>query len=875
MTKQNSLWQLLLRIHGITYSSTVYQITVKVEDNGVGGIKTTVSVNNGATASTLNFTNTYEVSGDAYETVVLGGHKTLTGKDLVDGAFRFELYAADTSFTAGELLLATRNVNGRYAFALEYTDTDIGKTFYYVVKEENAGKTINGITYSSTVYQVTVKVEDNGQGGIKTTVTVNNNVGATALDFTNVYKIADDAATSIELRGHKYLMGQTLVDGAFTFELYSTDASFAANGTPKTAKNEHGRYTFTLNYTAADAGKTFYYVVKEANAGKTINGIAYSSTVYQITVKVEDDGHGGIKATATVNNGATNITLDFTNTYAINNDASADVVLSGNKTLTGKDLVDGAFTFELYSTDAKFTVNGTPKTATNVNGKFSFTLNYTAADAGKTFYYVVKEANGSQTVNGVTYSSAVYQITVKVEDNGVGGIKTTVTVSNGASASALNFTNAYAIDPDAKASVTISGNKTLLGKDLVDGAFTFELYKTADKDFVIGDYPSTATNVNGKYSFTLNYTAADAGKTFYYAVKEANAGQTIDGITYSSTIYHVTVKVEDNGQGGIKATASVNNDATISTLNFTNVYALSSGASANVILSGNKTLTGKDLIDGEFAFQLYATGADFVASGEHKTTNNINGKFAFALNYTSADAGKTFYYVVKEANAGQTIDGITYSSTVYQVTVKVEDNGQGGIKVTATADGGVALDALNFVNEYKTADDAKAITAIRGNKTLVGRELVEYEFAFLLYSANSDFTVGSGTAPVRVQNSADGSFMFEDLTFTKAGTYYFVIVEDITVDAEYVTFDASEYHVTIEVKDDGKGGLIAGDPVITKGTETVVEVSFTNVYSVPTPPDNPETGDNTLWMWLIMILLSGCAVVGASVYTQKRRRIED
>ena len=318
----------------------------------------------------------------------------------------------------------------------------------------------------------------------------------------------------------------------------------------------------------------------------------------------------------------------------------------------------------------------------------------------------------------------------------------------------------------------------------------------------------------------------------------------------------------------------MNNGATNTTLDFTNVYSLDTDASANVTLSGNKTLTGKDLVDGMFTFELYTTDASFAFTGTPKTATNANGKYAFTLNYTAQDAGKTFYYVVREANAGKTIDGITYSNTVYKITVKVEDDGKGGVKISATAEG-AELTALDFVNEYKVADDAKADTVVSGNKILTGRDLLEGEFAFLLYFANSDFTVSAGVVPTRVVNGADGSFAFENLTFTAAGTYYLVIVEDITVTAENVNFDTSEYHVTIVVVDDGKGGLTVSETLITKGEEKADTVEFTNVYTVPEIPDNPKTGDNTLWMWLIIILIGAGAVMGSSVYSQKRKRIEE
>ncbi len=862
-------------IDGVTYDDTHYHVRIVVTDDLRGQLHAEVHIydQNGIPKNAIEFVNAYEIDENSEARVVLSGTKTLTGKDLFDGMFAFELYTTGADFALSGTPKTATNIDGKYAFALDYTASDAGKTFYYVVREANAGKTIHGITYSDTVYQITVKVEDDGVGGIKTTVSVNNNVTATTLDFTNTYEVSSDAYEMVVLGGHKTLTGKELVDGTFRFELYSADASFTAGELLKATRNVNGRYAFALEYTDADIGKTLYYVVKEENAGKTINGITYSSTEYQVTVKVEDNGTGGIKTTVTVNN-ATATTLDFTNTYKISEDAATSVELRGHKYLMGQALADGMFTFELYTTDADFAVSGTPKTATNVGDKFSFTQSYTAADAGKTFYYVVREANAGKTIDGITYSDVVYKITVKVEDDGQGGVKATATVNNNTTVTALDFTNVYALDTDASASVTLSGNKTLTGKELADGMFTFELYTTG-ADFAVSGTPKTATNVGGKFSFTQSYTAADAGKTFYYVVREANAGKTIDGITYSDVVYKITVKVEDDGQGGVKATATVNNNTTVTALDFTNVYALDTDASASVTLSGNKTLTGKELADGMFTFELYTTDADFAVSGTPKTATNVGGKFSFTQSYTAADAGKTFYYVVREANAGKTIDGITYSDVVYKITVKVEDDGVGSVKVTATVDGGAALNALDFVNEYKVSDDAKVDKTISGKKVLTGRDLVEGEFAFLLYSANSDFTVGSGTTPVRVVNGADGSFAFEDLTFTKAGTYYFVIVEDLTVKAENVTFDTSEYRVTIEVSDDGKGGLTASDPIITKGEEKAEALEFTNVYTLPEIPDNPKTGDNTLWMWLVMILISASTAIGVTLHTQKRRRVED
>ncbi len=854
---------------GWTYSTAAIPVTVVVSDNGQGGLTAVIYTGETQPADATNsisavFTNIYDPT-DAELT--LDVNKRLTGRNMAANEFTFEVRDASGKVVLkGSNTAASSGVASDVVFDGTLKFDKVGRFTYTVVETSKDGK---GVTADKNVYTVVVTVTDNN-GELTASYSVLN-VAGNAITFENTYKVS---SISYSISGTKTLDGKPLLNDEFTFVL--TQASDANGTIPEGAKTwetrnfANGTFTFgAITYTEAG---TYYYVVSE-KAVSAISGITFDDTKYVVAVTVKDNGDGTFSVSRTVDGSETK-NISFNNKY-VANPTTGDI--SGNKTLTGKVLGGGDFKFELYKSNASWAESEKLETVSNdKDGLFKFkTLEFETAG---TYYYVVKEVNSGKVIDGVTYDDTYYHVMIVVTDDYRGQLHSVVHIydNGGIPKNDIEFENVYEIDENASASVTLGGNKTLEGKTLIDGAFTFELYTTGS-DFAVSGTPKTATNKVGKFSFALSYTAEDAGKTFYYVVKEANAGQTIDGITYSSTVYQITVKVEDDGKGGIKTTVTVNNNATPTTLDFTNIYDLSDSASASVTLGGNKTLEGKTLIDGAFTFELYATGSDFAVSGTPKTATNKGGKFSFALSYTAEDAGKTFYYVVKEANAGQTIDGITYSSTVYQITVKVEDNGQGGVKATATVSGGTALDALNFTNEYKVSDDATVSKTISGKKTLVGRELVEGEFAFLIYSANSDFVVGTGTAPIRVVNGADGSFAFANLTFDKEGTYYFVIVEDGTIDAENVTFDGSEYYVTIEVKDDGKGGLTASDPVITKkgSTETVDTVAFTNVYTVPTPPDNPETGDNTLWMWLVMILVSGIAVVGASAYTQKKRRVED
>ncbi len=158
-----------------------------------------------------------------------------------------------------------------------------------------------------------------------------------------------------------------------------------------------------------------------------------------------------------------------------------------------------------------------------------------------------------------------------------------------------------------------------------------------------------------------------------------------------------------------------------------------------------------------------------------------------------------------------------------------------------------------------------------GNVTLEGKDLVDGMFTFELYSADANFAT-SGT-PVTVTNK-DGKFAFENITFTEAGVYYFVITANVAEGTEGITFDESEYQVTVTVEENEEGDLAVVSTVITKkgASGTVNDMGFTNVYEPTDTP--PQTGDATLWVCLAAVILSGMAVVGKFFYT-KKRRLED
>lgn len=804
-------------IDGITYDDTVYRIWVEVTDDLLGQLHATVHIydGDGIPQDSIRFVNTYEVTGGA--TVILSGEKHLEGRDfLASDSFTFRLYDGEGSYITAAMDAKTH----RYQFKLNYTSADIGRTFHYLLEETNAGKTIDGITYSKAQYRIQVEVLDDNKGGIQTIVTVDNATTAT-MDFTNRYEAAP---TSIVISGNKELSGKDLTDGAFTFLMFETDETFAVpKGVNPTMVQNGSNGSFTFDRLDFDTAGDRYYIVFEQDGGQTIDGITYDDTLYRIRVEVTDDLKGQLHATAHIFNGEgiSQDSITFLNAYEVTGDAT--VTLSGEKHLEGRDfLPSDNFTFRLYDAAGDY-ISAAMDAKTH---RYQFTLNYTPADVGRIFHYTLKETYAGETINGITYSDVAYQIKVVVEDDTKGGIRTTVTVDN-ATTSNMDFTNRYHADAT---SIIISGNKELTGMNLTDGAFTFLMYET-DETFAVtkGVAPMVAQNgADGKFSFgKLDFTT---DKDRYFIVVEQDGGQTIDGITYDNTLYRVWIEATDDLKGQLHATAHISNGqgSAQNGIVFLNAYNIT--GEATVTLSGEKHLEGRDFLDDDsFIFHLYSEDGSYITAAMDPDTH----RYQFTLNYSAADVGKTFLYTLKEANAGQTINGVTYSDTAYQIQVVVEDDTKGGIRTIVTVDNGTTS-TLDFTNRYSPAT---GYLTISGNKVLSGRDLLDGEFIFLMAQADETFTVAEGTIPVSALNSSDGSFTFDALSFNEVGTYYFVITEDNTVDAERVTFDDAVYHVTVTVTDDLRGNLVTNATIAKVGnTEPQDTIGFTNIFT-PKPED--------------------------------------
>ena len=713
---------------GVTYDKNIITATVTVTDNG--GAKTAA-----VTYTKPGFTNTYKA---ASVTKVLKATKALVGANLVDDQFTFELVNKETGQVAQT---AKSKADGTVTFPAE-TYTAVGN-YTYIIREKNDGS--KGYTYDTKAPEVTVAVTDNGQGQLVATETY-----ATPAEFTNNYQaLSTTAAFSFT----KKLTGRAQKAGEFSFDLTAPEAK--DNQTKATA-DENGTVNFDpITYTQAGV---YEYTVKEQN-GK-LGGITYDEKAYKIKVTVTDNA-GQLEAAVEYPDGQ-----EITNVYQAK---SVSKVLKANKALTGANLADDQFTFELVN-------KATDKVVQTAKNKADGTVTFPAenyTEVGNHTYIIREKNDGSK---GYTYDDKTVEVTVAVTDDGNGQLVATETYATPAS-----FTNNYqALSTSAAISVT----KALTGRPQKAGEFSFDLIEE-------GATSAAQTKVNaenGSVAFdAITYTKPG---TYKYTVKE-QAG-TVAGVTYSTQVLNVTVKVTDNA-GQLEATVEYPDGQTI-----TNAY---KAAAADVTIKAKKVLKGKALVANAFTFELVDASTNKVVD---TAKNDANGDVTFKAQSLSS-AGAYTYSVREKLDAND--KGMTYDSSNILVHVRVTDNLAGQLEATVTPD-----KELTFTNSYKPLDQNVTLMA---TKRMEGRALQANEFNFVLKDAD-------GKELQRVANDATGKVSFEPITYSAVGTYTYTIAE-VSGDAKGVTYDAKEVKVTVEVKDDN------GQLVATPSYEQ--EPVFTNRYA--------------------------------------------
>ena len=704
----------------------VDQVTKRVLNN--------VSVTTNEEAQPIDFegfapiTTTDGIGGGAKsDEVEFQVKKKLEGKTLEADAFTFQLIAPDGSVTE-----AKNDAEGNIKFpTVKFSNEG---TFKYQIKEVNDNK--KGYTYDDSVLEAEVTVA-NVYGQKIASVKYKDS----KKEFTNSYAAKE---AKLQLEATKVLNGKAIEAGQFEFELKENGAVLHTVSNDANGKIQFPELKFTQEET-----RTFTIAEKAGD----VAGVEYDPNAYEVKVVVKDNGQGQLVATPDTKN------ITFTNVYKA---ASTDATIKATKKITGKELVADAYTFELKEKDTGKVV-ATAKNA--ASGEVVFNVNYT--EAGEHTYTITEKAG---TESGVTYSTESYTVKVNVVDNGQGQLVATVEDAD----AERPFTNVYKA---ASTDATIKATKKITGKELVADAYTFEL---KEKD--TGKVVATAKNAaSGEVVFNVNYT--EAGEHTYTISEKAGSEK---GVEYDKTIHTVTVKVTDNGQGQLVATATKNNPT------FTNTY---KAATTSATITATKVLNGKALEAGKYEFEL-KEGDKVIGTA----TNAADGTVTFEdIKY--AAAGNHTYTITEKAGSEK---GVTYDTAKHEVKVAVTDNGQGQLVATVTDNN------PTFTNTYKAASTTVNITA---KKVLEGKALEAGKYEFELKEGNK--VIGTAT------NAADGTVAFEAIKYAAAGEHTYTISEKAGSEAG-VTYDKSTHNVTVNVTDNGAGQLVA--------TVTDNNPTFTNTY---------------------------------------------
>ena len=904
---------------GIQYSTNVAKIYVTVTDDGEGHLVATSSTEN------VTFVNKYETSLNYTAAGGLTLTKTLNGRDMTQGQFQIRVVPHDEASAAvlglpmsGKVFDMPAAKDGKEASVpvcsdVEFTQLDADKTFTYAVSE--LGDAGNGYTFDTAVRTVAIAVSDDpATATLMATTTVSGGPDAATYTYKTGDSPAADAAKvafvnsysasgSVDVNATKTLSGRALVEGEFAFGMQYAEGEAAGSDVlmATMATNADGVVAFdTLNFDTAKLNElvakrsatketndrgivtwTIPCIAYEKTDGLSDRGITATTQSIPFTINAVDDGSGTLAVTIEAGDKG----LAFENTYGTG-DASVSVTgvkhLSRAEGLTPGDITD-KFTFSITANE-----DGAPMpervTATNdVNGsidfgKIVFTLDALNKALGTTQQGATADTGAASIQSAAPAANDVVAAgaTAGVEVAGDSATPAQATTGDDLAGNAAD--GAANADGSGQGAVPVSDDAVgLAAAGGAEPAAVDTAFGTSDAapSGNASDQP-TASVASGNAVAAANAAtdnaaasvqgAAPAAQTatvrshvFTYTITETGSAP---GVTNDTSVKTVSFKVTDNGKGEL--TVERVGDETKPMFEFTNAYSVTPvDSSVTDQIPVSKSLVGRDLVEGEFLFELVENG-QVVARGANDAAGNVAMS---AVTYTTA--GK-HDYVLREVGAGTTHNGVTFDGKSIAIHTSVVDNGEGSLVVKhalATDDANAA-----FVNTYAHGTTSVVLGA---TKVLSGKALADGQFTFAL-------TAEDGTV-YQAKNDAAGSVAFPALTLAEPGTYVYTISEVNDKQAN-VTYDTATYNVVVNVVDDGQGNLVA-----TVAYDDGAAPTFKNSYTEPpaptptpgggaTTPKNPvvklfsKTADDAGLMLGAAAVAAGLALVvcGAAVCWRRR-----
>lgn len=775
--------------------------------------------------------------------------KVLKGRDWTNAdAFEFGLTSESGAPMPAARTATVRKADldqGKAAIdfgTIEYTEPG---TYVYKVSEKHAGTTIDGIAYSKNVAEITVTVTPDKKGELSAGVKVTS--GET--EFKNVYATNPvESSVTDQITVTKSLTGRDLTADEFSFELLEIiDKEVKPVETVENAAN--GKVTFSaIKYT--EIGQHTYMLREvKGDAG----GITYDDATYIIVTTIADNGKGQLVATHELKGAKDAKSIKFKNVYTTN---AAEVSLVGKKNLQVADGltpadIAGKFTFTVTGEDgapmpANASVTNHAKGKVDF-GKITFTLDDLNKALGEkpekrehTFTYTVTE---SGEVAGVTNDAKLSrEVSFTVTDDGKGNLSVSHKPDGDV---AFTFTNTYNVTP-AETSVTdqITANKVLIGRDLKEGEFSFEL---------VEGNKVVATGINdAEGNITMSAVKYTEAGEHTYTLREVNGGTISKGITYGDAKYTIETTITDKGDGTLKA-EHVLKDATAAT--FKNTYSVTP-LDAELDFDLSKAIDGRDWTDSDkFSFTITAAEGTPLPDLATVTVNKHDAKDGIAavkfgkIRYTAAG---TYTYEIRE-NAGNAA-GMAYDGHVAIAEVTVTEDGEGKLTANVTK-----KENGRFTNTYRTELNYTAAGGLKLSKSLSGRPMTEGQFTFTVKPADEASANALGLLPgansFKSPEAAEATVGLIDILaghevkFTQADagkTFKYTVAEKNDGQPGY-TYDDAVRTVTIAIADDTAGTLtatttVSGGPegtheTVHKSGENKVEkalVPFHNSYSATT-----------------------------------------
>lgn len=766
-------------------------VSFTVTDDGEGTLRVSRKPDGDAA---FTFTNTYSVTPvEKSVTDQITATKVLDGRGLKAGEFRFELVEGKGE-DAKVVATGTNNAEGKITMNAVKYDKPGKHTYTLREAKGNAG----GITYSDAKFTIETTITDNGDGTLKAEHVLK---GTEPAEFKNTYSVTP-IDTELDFGLSKAIDGREWTEGdKFSFTITAPEGTPLPDPATVTVSKNDAKDGIAaikfgkIHYTAAG---TYKYEIRE-NAGSAA-GMTYDAHVATAEVTVTENGDGTLTANVTKKESGR-----FTNTYRTELDYAAAGGLKLSKTLSGRPMTEGQFTFTVTPADEASAialglheganVYKSPATAEATVGLIDILagheVKFTQADAGKTFTYTVAEKNDGQP--GYTYDEAVRTVTIAIADDGAGTLTATTIVSGGpegthatvhksgenkVESAVVPFANSYHASTDNPGGelAQIVATKTLTGRPLANGEFYFGIAYAGETEAIDG---TVATNINGQVSFgALHYTTemladlVSAGRairtdtdaklawTINYTAFEYTSPLAAKGITAAKSSFSFKVIVVDNGDGTLTAKPDYGGVEPV----FENVY-------------------GADAVDAALA------GAKKLQAAEGLTPADITGKFTFTVTADEAGAPMPEHTTATNDTAGNVDFG--------KIHFTLEDLNRAL---------GVTDDATDKA-EADEADEAEADEA-------------EAEEADVDADANADES-GGESEPAAPTAPRSHTFTY---TVTESGS------------APGVTNDANATRkVSYTVTDDGAGHL----KVVREGDDGAA-FTFTNTYSV-TPTDSVVT----------------------------------